>query len=211
MVDMERKFLFNRLTKVASSALMVTLKPKAEDGKKREKYKQKHKRPSKLKKRDVKKVDDLFKFIFVRNPYDRILSAYLHKIGTDDERREKFKKPVPGLFKKYGDNPSFNEFCRYLEDGGLYENKHLAPQVSLMALPKEEFSFIGKFENIEEDFKKVTEQVKNLDVRHMKRGGTYTGASNKRKKYYDAETADRVYRLYREDFESFNYSRDLAK
>ncbi|MGM0441607.1 MAG: sulfotransferase family protein [Elusimicrobiota bacterium] len=205
VVDFKRGFLFNRITKVASSALMATLRP----GPEAEDYKKNHTRPSRLGKDKIKEVEKLFKFAFVRNPYDRILSSYLHHMETTERRRERFKKPVPGLFKKYGEKPTFYEFCRFLEEGGLYKDKHLAPQISLLSLPPEEFDFIGKFENIEEDFSFITTRVKSLEDKSLKRGGTYTGASDKRRKYYDSKTADIVSRLYKDDFKRLDYSENL--
>ncbi|MGM0569012.1 MAG: HI0074 family nucleotidyltransferase substrate-binding subunit, partial [Elusimicrobiota bacterium] len=131
--------------------------------------------------------------------------AYLEKMGLNDEKRKKCRKRFPWIFKKYGPKPSFHDFCSYLESGGLYEDKHWAPQVSLMSLPPEEFDFIGNIENIEQDFKKVAAKVKALSSREIKRGGAYTGASDKINKYYDNKTVAVISRLYKEDFETFNY------
>lgn len=202
VVDIERKFLFNRIAKVASSTFMATLSPNPEDKKK---YKKKHRRPWQVKKKHLKELDGLFKFIFVRNPYNRILSAYLEKMGLSDKKRKRCKRKFPWIFKKYGEKPSFSDFCLYLQAGGLYEDKHWAPQVSLMALPVEEFDFIGKIENIREDFKTVTSHVNSLKGREIKRTGPHTGASDKIQKYYNEKTIDIVSRLYREDFENFGY------
>ncbi len=207
LVDFDRGFLFNRITKVASSALMASLRP----SEKNKKPKKNHKRPSGIRNNEISKVDNLFKFVFVRNPYDRILSTYLHHLKTTARRRVRFKKPVPGLFKKYGESPTFNQFCRYLKAGGLYQDKHLVPQISLLALPPEEFDFIGKFENIGKDFEHIVSNIKFLDSNTLKHRGTYTGATDKRRRYYNRESANIVKSLYKEDFKSFKYRTDIIR
>ncbi|MGM0569013.1 MAG: sulfotransferase family 2 domain-containing protein, partial [Elusimicrobiota bacterium] len=65
-VDIERKFLFNRLPKVASSTFMRTLSEDPDNKKIAGRYRKKHRRPSHLSKQEIKKIEDLFKFIFVR-------------------------------------------------------------------------------------------------------------------------------------------------
>ncbi len=211
LVDIERKFMFNRIAKVASSALMATLCPAPENKESYIQYRKKHKKPSQLKKREVVESEKFFKFIFVRCPYNRVLSAYLHKIGSSDKKRKSYMKKTPELFKKYGKRPSFYDFCKYLESGGLYDNKHWAPQTSLMALPVEEFDFIGKIENIKDDFRFVARKVNSLKGKEIARTGPYTGASDKIKQYYNAETEDIIFKLYKDDFEAFGYSYKLKK
>jgi hypothetical protein len=77
-------------------------------------------KPSQLSTSQVDRFADLFKFTFVRNPYARVLLAYLDKVRTG--------KKINGI-------RSFTEFCRYLGSGGLYHNAHWAPQTSVLGLP----------------------------------------------------------------------------
>ncbi len=205
VVDTERKFIFTRLAKVASSALTATLAPGRGDEEAYRRYRKKHLRPSGLGIRSAACARGYFKFVFVRCPYDRVLSAYLHKIGSDERKRKSYMKKAPELFRKYGPQPSFREFCLYLESGGLYDNKHWIPQRSLMAIPPSEYDFIGKIENMDEDLKTVSQNISSLEGRRISRSGPYTGASGKLARYYDKETAAVIRRVYREDFESFGY------
>ncbi len=218
VIDIKRKFLYNRIPKSANTTLMAAL---SEGNKDKEniselqiskRYKKSHRCPSELKRGEFKEMGNIFKFLFVRNPYRRTLSAYLEKIRIDPEKRKKYLKKAPGLLKKYGTSPSFYDFCRYLDEGGLYRDRHWAPQTSLLVIPPKEFDFTGRVENIEEDFNTVASRVEALKGRKITaRLGVPTGASDKLLKYYTHNASDIIYRLYREDFETFGYSRSFIK
>lgn len=80
-VDTRLRFFCNRIPKSANSSVVINLAavktgqdiPSVE-------AKKLCTKPSQLKKTDVQALDDFFCFVFVRNPYTRVLSAYLDKI-----------------------------------------------------------------------------------------------------------------------------------
>jgi len=101
-------------------------------------------KPSQLSDKQLSMFDNLFKFTIVRNPFTRILSAYLQKIITGKQNY---------LFVRADSRviPTFYEFCMYLKYDGLYQNKHWAPQVSLLLLPVQQYDYIGHLENLNND------------------------------------------------------------
>ena len=212
VVDFERGFLYNRIPKAANTTLMSALYQDYFDeslssNEVAGRGKSFHAVPSELREEKVDEVQKLYKFTFVRNPYSRILSAYLGKIGQPESRKE-YRRKTPALFRKFGDNPSFEDFCKYLAEGGAYDNKHWAPQISLLIFPPEEFDFIGKIENLSQDFEQVISNVPALEGNEIPgRVGTTTSASDKLDQYYDKEKYDLIYELYREDFQRFGYDK----
>lgn len=135
---------------------------------------------------------EYFKFTIVRNPWDRLVSTYIHN---------RFKK-IP--FKK------FIELTKNVIIKGLYKpgvskdarHVHLAPQTDYThpesASP---LDFIGKFENLNKDFKKICDKI-NLNVKLI-----HINKSNhkKYKDYYTSETAEIVASLYKKEIDYFNY------
>lgn len=76
--------------------------------------------------------------VVVRNPYDRVLSAFLDKVASGD-RHEKEKKSGFDNIPGWGDPTpmGFRRFIDYLQHGGLYVNQHWWPQKGLLVRPLE--------------------------------------------------------------------------
>lgn len=101
-----------------------------------------------------------FKFAFVRNPWDRLVSAYLNKF-VDPLKRTGYNVPIAqevikDFYLKRGESPqywksiTFNHFIEYLMDksdadvDGHWRSQH-------HFLGNVDFDFIGRFESIRED------------------------------------------------------------
>ncbi|MDH5433227.1 MAG: sulfotransferase family protein [Gammaproteobacteria bacterium] len=193
-IDFELPFFYNRIPKAANSTVMATLASIrfnseiiSAQAKKMFRY------PSSLTSNELKKFDDLFKFTVVRDPFTRVLSAYLNKIK---------KRPKKNALIK-----SFDEFINKLENGDLYINAHWAPQTALLLIPVESFDFIGKMENFDQDMnhilKNLNQPVTETTIKNTLHHAT--GANDKLKKYYSVDLAKRVVALYQSDFDAFNY------
>lgn len=197
-VDMEMGFFFNRIPKAANSTVVINL-ARCKLGKEipSRQAKKIFATPSSLKSREIEKFSALFRFTVVRNPYTRVLSAYLDKVERRAIRSNKAS--------------SFLAFLHGLQNGRLYDNAHWAPQSALLLLPLHQFDFIGRVETLDKDLEHITKRIQGKPAGESFPSvfGNATGASRKVRAYYDPETAGIVRSLYRDDFEIFCYSEEI--
>ena len=151
-----------------------------------------------------------FSFAFVRNPWARLVSEYLHK---KLDNKYTFKQFV---FEGF---PSKNDFS------DAY--RHVIPQIDFILNNKGEqiVNFVGRFENLTNDFRHVCQALKlescklphknstssrrrsiERKVRHLFR--TEKRIKKHYTEYYDQETIDKVADLYKSDIERFAYDFD---
>jgi dermatan 4-sulfotransferase 1 len=150
-----------------------------------------------------------FCFTFVRNPYTRVLSAYLGHIAAAESGE--YSYVAAALDKTDISQVSFTDFIGFLERGGLFSNAHWAPQTSVLPIDTKLIAFIGRVENLEADLARLINQIPgmlnfNTVITH-ENGQTNSAAQIA--EYYDDDLASRVYELYREDFDSLGYSEKL--
>ena len=197
-VDFQLGFFYNRIPKAANSTIITTLARLCFN---REIPSKEAKKlflsPALLYKDEVKEFDQLFRFTFVRNPFSRTLSAYLDKV----ERRA----------KRNGIETSYLSFLQELDKGKLHTNGHWTPQSDLLLIPFNQFDFIGKVESLESDLHQVTYQLQkvpgtNADITSVLSNATH--ANKKLADYYDEKSVELVRKLYRQDFELFDYPQD---
>ena len=142
--------------------------------------------------------ENSIKFAFVRNPYERILSEYfwLHGVHTEYSL-------IP--FKEW--------LTAYLEK---IDNDHKIPQYKFIP---EDIDFLCRFENFNEDFRKVLIHIDHTLIVEAKKGGQEImdvhipkiNQSNGDKslivKDLDEECKQIIYNIYKKDFELFNYEK----
>ncbi len=160
----------------------------------------------------------IFRFVFVRNPFDRLLSAYLNKFvvckkwGGDwpvwrehvIRAREKSGCPNDDGERDF----TFAEFVQYLEDLEDGEmNEHWAPQAALSCIDEVRFDFVGHFESLSADAENVLKRL-NIELPFPSPQDVKfspTGAREKLAEYYDDMLLARVRRRYHKDFTAFGY------
>ena len=155
--------------------------------------------------------DNLFKFAFVRNPYDRLVSEYFWKIKDNDTRL--------GLNCRNIDFRTFilklEEKFEYLLNFPHHEVSHFLPQYMFICDQQDNLmvDFIWKYEDgLEKGLENLFKEIgfnESLSVELPKNNVT----RHKRKKYteyYDQETKDIVYYLYQKDFDIFGYDREFS-
>uniref|UniRef100_A0A8B9DPJ7 Carbohydrate sulfotransferase n=1 Tax=Anser cygnoides TaxID=8845 RepID=A0A8B9DPJ7_ANSCY len=83
------------------------------------------------------RLKNYYKFIFVRNPAERLLSAYRNKFGEIKEYQLKYGVEIVRRYRKNGgksagDDVTFSEFLRYLLDEDVEKmNEHWMPIYNL--------------------------------------------------------------------------------
>ena len=136
-----------------------------------------------------------FKFCFVRNPWDRFLSCYFY-------------------FRKYGrgkgnDNHSgdlvnqYETFKDFVTNFDSIENQFKSPHFrNQLHWVDQRLDFIGRFENLQEDFNAVCDKIgipqQKLPHKNKTKHKHYT-------EYYDNETRQIVAEKYAKDIEYFGY------
>ena len=164
-------------------------------------------RPSHLFWRDARRFYNLFKFTFVRNPFERILSAWLNKVVEGDAKYQ--------IYPGFRDNSqqSFSRFLTALEAGELYNNRHWRPQCSVLMLPLSQFDFVGRVERFAKDFSVVLDSIersidyRDLDALYPTDKGKATKAKELLGKYYTRREVASVLDLYSTDFDELGYSK----
>jgi hypothetical protein len=134
----------------------------------------------------------MFKFSFVRNPYERLLSEYFYMKrmkGCNCEFKD-FKIEC-NTFKKFVISDAVEKCCF---------KHHNTPQIE-MANPKY-MNFIGRFENLQEDFDIICDKIgiprQQLPHKNKSKHKHYT-------EYYNDETKQIVAEKYAKDIEYFGY------
>lgn len=166
-------------------------------------------RPSTLsKKQVVSLMNHYYKFTFVRNPYVRVLAAYLDKVKNNHAGKQDMI--ATHLGKQKGSMVSFDEFLAYLETGGIEQNAHWARQSDLLPIPIESFDFIGRTENLASDLQIVLKHIFNKECPII---SVKEHATNARRQMnnFSGNEVNRIYKLYQADFELFNYQKDFNK
>lgn len=121
-----------------------------------------------LKKKYGQKWDSAFTFAFVRNPIDRFASAYA--------------TTMPGG-------------CKTTEEAMEYNPTIFIPMCVFINEP---LDFIGRYENIQKDWKKMTEMI-GVDVKLL-----WVNRGPKKPKL-NKKQVEFVKDYYKEDFKRFNY------
>ncbi|EGO3166724.1 sulfotransferase family 2 domain-containing protein [Campylobacter coli] len=154
------------------------------------------------------RFESYFSFGFVRNPYDRVVSAYHYlRNGGGTLGDEKWAKKN---IYKYN---SFKEFVLDLKNIEI-QNKilnwmHFIPQYKFLCDNESNIlvNFTGKFENLEEDFKKILKILNRKDqLMHINKSNHVDY-----KNYYNDVMYKIVREIYRDDFEIFDYDLEDKK
>lgn len=141
-----------------------------------------------------------YKFTFVRNPWDRLVSTYFFlKNGGLTEKDKIWADANLATYK------SFKDFVEnWLNEENIKKSLHFQQQYVFLENEKGMIAvdFIGRFENIDEDFRKIT-QVLKIDRKLGKRNVSKRDADYR--KYYNNKTRAIVASVYNKDIELFNY------
>ncbi len=143
-----------------------------------------------------------FKFTFVRNPWDRLASAYMYmRDGGRTPSDRAFSEKHLKRFANFGD------FIRNgITQPRILKAMHFRPQHQFICLLGKHLSvdFIGYFENLTEDFNFVANRLKiQTSLQQLNRTAS---KQQDFREYYTDETARIVGEVYATDVELFGYS-----
>ncbi len=150
---------------------------------------------------------DAVMFSVVRNPFVRLLSAYLSKIGKRNNSTWR------SFCYRFQLNPlltprelSFSHFLRIIaEEPDELLDRHFAPQYMNLLLPFSSPRFVGRVEGVE----KVGEFLSEFRIPFETRRPHTTDARNQLIQAYSAESIEWVKMKYADDFRLFGYSTDI--
>lgn len=142
-----------------------------------------------------------FKFSFVRNPWDKILSAYIYlKMGRCTTRDKEWADMNLGSYK------DFESFVKsWVNPKNIHTYVHFVPQYRFICdrnlVP--EVDFVGHFENFEKDFKDIQEILGlHSQLQHLNKSNRARNYQD----YYTQETREIIAHVYRRDIEIFGYN-----
>lgn len=140
-----------------------------------------------------------FKFTIVRNPWDRVLSAYsfLKKGGMDAADREWSATELAGY-------DSFEQFVeQWLTRDNCWRGEHFYPQTYFINSGRYPVSldYIGRFETLTDDFPIIAERMAcDVTLERLNDSGR-----RDYRDYYSPRTRDIVASVYAEDIRRLDY------
>lgn len=129
-----------------------------------------------------------FKFAFVRNPWDRLVSEYNAALRKARKPRHRRIRALDGFHAYVEYEIGRGKFFQYPRICGLDGQPGL--------------DFVGRFESLEDDFRQVC-RILGIDA-SLGRLNAFSHANYR--EYYDARTRDLVARYWRRDIEQFGYA-----
>lgn len=184
-----------------------------------------HVTPDKIKKEVGEKVwNEYFKFTVVRNPYDQVVSRYLfikNDLRVKLEEKTKFeliKITLVKMFKVSSYQKMFKKFFKKRKkyqsfDKFIYSLRSHSKNLKYYFNEKGEpiCDFYIKFENLEEDYKKVCGLI---GVPYEKLPKTKNKTRKEKEhysEYYNEHTKDKIYRVYKKEIDFFDYKFEKLK
>jgi hypothetical protein len=156
---------------------------------------------------EAAEFEQMYKFSFVRNPWERIVSEY--------------------RYRNYFHHRSFRDFLLHRLPAPGWDDKyrHIMPQYDMLHDQQGKLlvNFVGRFESLQADFDQVCGQLdiqesrlshrnpsdkKSRNLKRRLRNWLYFNGENSKENYldfYDDETVSIVGKLYQKDIEAFGY------
>ncbi len=178
MISHKHKFIFVHINKTGGTSIRKALFPDSP----RENI---HRVIRYYKKLYPKQFDEYFKFTFVRNPWDKVVSQY------------EFRKPPDRFPLGHTTGMSFEQFVK------SPVGRPLQNQLDWITIKgKVMIDWIGYFETLQRDFDAVCKQL-HIDQRTLP---VYNKTEHKHySTYYNSKTRKRVAEIFSKDIEYFGY------
>lgn len=205
MICQQNKYIFIHIPKTAGTSIELALQVNKSDLGWVDKYKlwKQHRTIGQIKKFYIPDIEGYYKFSFVRNPWDRAVSdwkyfTYQECISFEGYRVELKSQTLKDYLLCTGGYEKYNHLHSPSGRGD-----HWALQYNFINIDGIDcMDFIGKFENLQEDFNKVCDKIgiPRQQLQHVNKTNHkhYT-------EYYDDETRAIVAEKYAKDIEYFGY------
>ncbi|MEZ3463499.1 MAG: sulfotransferase family protein [Lachnospiraceae bacterium] len=159
-----------------------------------------------------KKEKGYFKFTYVRNPFERLVSCYESKYHTD---KKWIGKTLPHLwydnylFGYMSKDEGFDVFIRKVcKIPNMWKDFHVLPQYNTLYNRRGHrlVDYVGRMENIGKSYPKIQKRYGLAELKHLNQ-------SQKRNwmDYYTIDTAQMVYKAYKKDIEVLGYKKEYVK
>ncbi len=184
-ISQEKKFIFFRVAKVGTRTILHLFKNANVELTAAHPYDCHY---------PVNKYKEYFKFAFVRNPWDRLVSCWLNKVVRSNLYHFSAEM-LPRM-------QEFENFVDYVVENMDLECGDLHLRFQSKLIDFNHIDYLGRFENFTADLEEV------LDILGIEGVIEKKGASPGRKgyrEYYTDSTKDKVYKLYKRDIKIFNY------
>lgn len=164
-------------------------------------------------------INNYSKFIFVRNPFERLLSAYRNKLEQHYDSSKyfqarfgkyiikNFRKNPSNMSLEKGDDVTFAEFAQYLikSEVGSY-NEHWQTVTELCHPCYLNYDLIGKYETLTEDSDFVLNYFKlNFSFPGLPKPSRTASSLVKYFSTLDKDVIYKLYKIYELDFKLFGY------
>ena len=155
--------------------------------------------------------DDIFRFCLVRNPYTRLLSAYLDKIAKNTPTKLNILHHL-GLTEQAMDEPI--DFPLFVDVACGQSPEHMDPHWRVQYIhtcqAHIEYHKIGRFETLDEDFRSILNILSPNAASYLSTEQRHsTRSEHKLRDYYTPELRAKVRQAYALDFEHFGYPDQL--
>lgn len=173
------------------------------------------------------RLDHFMKFLFVRHPFERLLSAYRNKFSQNYSSSEYFRSRYGRqIIKQYRANASeeslakghdvtFAEFVRYVIDPRTVAhsvfNEHWRPMVDLCLPCTIQYNVIGKYESLMNDAWLVLDKAKLSHIASFPRSDKPSSTFSLMTEYAGQLTHEELmhlYHIYEMDFRLFDYQQE---
>lgn len=193
-VSDRQRFLWFRVAKVCTRSILTTLE--------RNKVSMTLEHPM-LINYPINDYTDYFKFAFVRNPWDRLVSCWQNKIVDRDIPAEpgvvRWDKLGDGIIERFSEFGSFVEYVAGCEIDNC--DIHFREQSSLIDLNN--LNFLGRYESFDTDIRMVFDYIGIADAKPAVDNASQS--QRPYQNYYNQELIDLTAKVYRKDIQIFNY------
>lgn len=208
MVLPEKKIVYLEMPKVANCSIKASmLKEKFEDD-----YSVQNESLKYTVHKLTKRYDNYYKFTFVRNPFERVVSCYESKYHKDRRMVGKIVKELEYEYYLFGyirkDRGFSNFLCRIALIPNAYKDHHFKPQYNIVydKHGRKRVDYIGKYENLGQEYQKISQKFDLDDL------AVYNKTDRKDyMDYYNMFTVYLAYFIYRKDIKYFGYEKEYKE